>query len=210
MVELAFENKAKAVYLAGSTDLYAGSGNTQTSDVAAGDTLDTATVDELVAEARENDLEPFSDGLFRIIGHPRLFLPLLTEAGSNGAGFVNAAIRGTAGSVAAGVIGDYHGARFISAGSRGIKLAGQGAASIDVYKGILIGKQSLAMSDLGSIKTYVEPGGGPSDPLHQITATIGFRGFIGGALVEVANTSDGGGELDTAIRRSVLFEAAAA
>lgn len=210
MVELAFENLAKATYLAATTDLYAGTGNAATADVAAGDTLTTAMVDELVAEARENDLEPFSDGLYRIVGHPRLFLPLLTEAGSNGAGFVNAAIRGTAGSVAAGVVGDYHGARFLSAGSRGIKLAGQGTGAVDVYKGILIGKQSLAMSDLGSIKVYTEPGGGPSDPLHQIVATVGFRGFIGAALVEVANTSDGAGVLDTAIRRSVLFEAAAA
>ena len=210
MVELAFENLAKSIYTAGTTTLYGGTGNAASADVAAGDVLTTAMVDELVTQARERDMVPFSDGLYRIVGHPRLFKPLLTEAGSNGAGFVNAAIRGAAGDVAGGVIGDYHGAKFISAGSRGIKLAGAGTGAIDVYKGIIVGKEALALSDLGSIATFVESGGGPTDPLHQIVATIGFRGFIGGTLVSVANTSDGAGTNDADIQRSVLFEAAAA
>ena len=75
---------------------------------------------------------------------------------------------------------------------------------------MLVGKQSIALSDIGSLKSIVQPGGGPTDPLKQIVATIGFRGFIGGTLVEVSNTSDGAGVLDAAIRRSVTFEAAAA
>jgi hypothetical protein len=172
--------------------------------------LDTPLVDELVTRARENDLEPFDDGLYRIIGHPRLFKSLQTEAGSNGSGFAPAANHGTVGDLKKGVIGDYHGAKFLSAGSRGLVNPGVGTGSIDVYKGVLVGKQSIALSDLASLRTIIQPGGGPTDPLKQIVATVGFRGFIGGTLVEVANTSDGAGTLDAAIRRSVIFEAAAA
>jgi N4-gp56 family major capsid protein len=209
MIFLAFDTLARSVYETATTDAYAGSSNAASADVGAGDVLTTAFVDELVTRARENDLEPFGDGLYRIVGHPRLFKPLLTEA-ADGEGFAPAANQGTVGDLKKGTIGDYHGAKFVSAGSRGIVLAGAGSTGIDLFKGILIGKQSIALSDMASIQSIIQPGGGPSDPLRQIVATVGFRGFIGGKLVEVANFSDGAGVLDADIRRSVLFEAAGA
>ena len=210
MVALAFDTVAKGVYTAASTDVYAGTGNSHTGDVAAGDTLTTELVDELVTRARENDLQPFDDGLYRIIGAPRLFKPLLGEAKSTFGGFLNAANEGTVGDLKSGLVGDYHGARFVSVGSRGIVFDGAGTGSVNVFKGALVGKQSLALTDMASLQTIVQPGGGPADPLRQIVATVGFRGFIGGTLVELANASDGDGNLGSDIRRSVLFEAAGA
>lgn len=209
-VYLAFDTLARSLYLAGTTDVYAGTGNSATADVAVGDVLTTDLVDELVTRARESDLEPFGDGLYRIVGHPRLFTPLLQEAGTNGTGFAPAANQGTVGDLVKGTIGDYHGARFISAGSRGILLDNAGTSSADVYKGILIGKQSIALTDMSSIETHTDPGGGPTDPLHQIVATVAWKGFLGGVLVDLANFSDGAGNLDASIKRSVLFEAAGA
>ncbi len=207
-VYLAFDTLARNLYEAYPTNVYAGAGNAATGDVDTGDVLTTDMVDELVTIARESDLEPFSDGLYRIVGHPRLFRPLLQEAGTNGTGFAPAANQGTAGDLVKGTIGDYHGARFISAGSRGILLPNEGTSSTDVYKGVLIGRQSIALTDLSSIETHVDPGGGPTDPLHQIIATVAWKGFIGGVVVDLANFSDGAGNLDAPIQRSVLFEAA--
>ena len=106
MQALAFDTLARTIYDAASTDVFAGTGNAATIDVAAGDVLTTAIVDELVTRARENDLEPFEDGLYRIIGHPRLFKPLIAEAAANGAGFLQAAVQGTVGDLKAGVVGD--------------------------------------------------------------------------------------------------------
>jgi len=251
--------------------------------------LTTAMVDEMVTRARENDIQPFGDGLYRSVGGPRAFKALLTEALANGGGFVNAAnFQQGVGGLTHGLDGDYDGARFISAGSRGLKTADQvgptiptagnafiastdvctttnphglvagnkirvvsitGGAGLaaatnyfvvapvtsttfkvsatlngaaiditsdssansiayvnDVFKSILVGKGAIALSDLGSVSNFVEPGGGSADPLRQLVASIGFRGFIGGALVSLANFSDGAGNLSADVKRSVLFE----
>lgn len=210
MIELAYDTTARTLYLNSTNAIYGGSGNTASGDIAAGDVLTSDLVDEAVAIARESDLEPFDDGLYRFVGNPRQFVALLSEAGTNGSGFAPAANQGTVGDLKRGVIGDYHGARFISAGSRGIVKAAVGTGSIDVYRAVLYGKQAIAMSDMSSIQTIVQPGGGPTDPLRQIVATIGFRGFIGGALVELANDSDGSGVNGSDVVRHVVVETAAA
>ena len=217
-IYLAFDSFAKGLYAASATDVFGGTGNTQTSGIAALDVLTTDLIDEMVTRARESDLEPFSDGLYRIVGHPRAFQPLLSEVGAGGGmtGFAPAASFGSVGNLVTGTIGGYHGGMFVSAGSRGIKIAAgdPGAdttvAAVDVYKVALIGKNSLALTDLNSLRTFVEPGGGPTDPLRQVVATVGWRGFIGGVLVDASNFSDGAGTLGASIKRSVTAEVAAA
>ena len=61
--ELLWDNLAKSVYSAGTTDLYGGSTATSTATLVAGNVLTTAMVDEMVTRARENDIQPFGDGL---------------------------------------------------------------------------------------------------------------------------------------------------
>jgi hypothetical protein len=285
---LMLDNYARAAYAAGTADLFAGTASS-IATLQSGNVLTTALVDELVTRAREQDLQPFSDGLFRIIGGPRAFKGLLTEAATNGSGFLNQANGQQApGDLRMGVIGDYHGARFIGAGSRQIVTAAQvgpaipaagtaaiaatdtitttgnhglvagnqvrvvtitggaglaaatnyfvvapvgattfkvsatkGGAAIDitsdssaislayvddVYRSVLVGKNSIAMADPGSLQHYVEQGGGVGDPLHQTFATVGFRGFYGAGLVSIANFSDGVGTLSADIKRSLTVE----
>ncbi len=284
---LLWDNLAKSIYNAGTTALFGGSTATSTATLQSGNVLTTAMVDELVTRARENDLQPFGDGLYRIVSGPRAFKALFTEAAANGGAFVNAANLGTVGDLTMGTIGDYHGARFVSAGSRAMKTSAQtgpaipaaGTAAIaatdvvtttgahglvagnqvrvvtitggaglaaatnyfvvsptsttfklaatlngaaidittdssaialayvnDVFKSILIGKGSIALSDPGSVENIFQPGGGPADPLRQTVATVGFKGFIGGALVSLANFSDGAGALSPDVVRSLIFE----
>lgn len=284
---LLIDNYAKTTYAAGTADLYAGTASSQAT-LQSGNVLTTALIDEMVTRAREQDLQPFSDGLYRIIGGPRAFKPLLTEASTNGGGFLNAANFGTAGDLKSGVIGDYHGAKFISAGSRqivtadtvGPAIAAAGNAAIaatdivtttgnhglvagnkvrvvtitggaglaaatnyfvvapvtstsfkvsatkngaaiditsdssaisltyvdDVYRTVLVGRQSIAMADPTSLNHYVEMGGGVTDPLHQTYATVGFRGFYGAGLVNLSNFSDGAGTLSAKVKRSLTVE----
>ena len=210
---LAFDSFARGLYSAGEADAWGGSATSKVT-VATGDKLTTALVDELVTRARESDLEPFTDGLYRIVAHPRAIAPLLSEVGAGGGmtGFAPAASFGTAGDLVTGTIGGWHGALFVSAGSRGIvfKAAGAGSPPIDVYRVALIGRNSVALTDLNSIQTIVQPGGGPTDPLRQIVATVGWRGFMGGVLVDAANFSDGAGVLDASIKRSVTADVSAA
>jgi hypothetical protein len=283
---LAWDSWAQSLYAAGTADVFGGTASSQATLVP-GNVLTTPLVDELVTRARENDLEPFSDGLYRIIGGPRAFKSLIGEALASGGGFVNAANFGTVGDLRKADIGAYHGAVFTDAGSRALKTAdvvgpvipGAGNAIIaatnlftstsphglvtgqrvklvsvtggagltagtiyfvrvastttfaftatsggadidvtsdssaqvvssvtDVYRCVLVGKQSIALSDLGSVHPTYYPGGGPTDPLGQITAVIGFRGFMGGTLVSLANFSDGSGSLSADIKRSISFE----
>ncbi len=120
---LLWDNLAKSLYAAGSADAFGGVASSQAT-LQAGNVLTTAMVDEMVTRARENDLEPFDDGLYRIVGGPRAFKPLFTEAASGGAGFINASnYLADEGALKGGEIGAYHGAMFISAGSRQIKTA---------------------------------------------------------------------------------------
>lgn len=121
MEAVLIDNHARAAYAAASADFFAGTASSNATLVA-GNVLTTAIVDEMVTQARERDLVPFDDGLYRIVGHPRLFKALLTEAATNGGGFVNQAVNGQVGDLSRGQIGDYHGARFLS-GSRGIVTA---------------------------------------------------------------------------------------
>jgi N4-gp56 family major capsid protein len=216
-IYLAFDTFARKLYADSLTDAFAGTANTQTSGIGAGDVLTTALIDEMVTRARESDLEPFADGLYRIVGHPRAFAPLLSEVGAGGGmtGFAPAASFGSAGDLVTGTIGGWHGGLFVSAGSRGIKIATGDAgadstlAAVDVYKIALVGRSSIALTNLNSVQTIVQQGGGPTDPLRQIVATVGWRGFMGGVLVDAANFSDGAGTLDASIKRSVTAEVAA-
>lgn len=289
---LMLDNYARAAYSAASPDLYGGSASSNAT-LQSGQVLTSALVDELVTRARERDLEPFGDGLYRIIGGPRSFKGLMQEASTNGLGFANQ-VNGFAGKglgdLNKGIVGDYHGARFVSAGSRALTAADTTGAAIpaagnaaiaatdvitttgnhglvagnkirvvtitggagltaatnyfvvapvtattfkvsatsggaaidittdssaislayvnDVHSLVLIGKQSIAMADPGSLEHYIEMGGGITDPLHQTYATVGFRGFYGAGLVSIANFSDGAGNLSADINRSLKVNVA--
>lgn len=290
MQQLAWDNLARSLYAAATPDLYAGNASSNATLIA-GNVLTTSTLDEMVTQARERDLQPFTDGLYRFIGHPRLFKALFTEASANGGAFVNAANEGTVGDLTKGIVGDYHGARFVTAGSRGIATAdvdgpalttaanaaiastdlitatahgltagsrikitaltgGTGlvqgttyyvvapvatdtfkvsatknGAAInitadssaftanqvnDVYTGVLVGAGSIALADAGSIKTFIQKGGGVADPLEQTVATIGFRGFVGGTLVSIANFADGAGTASGDVNRYLTMRSVGA
>ena len=158
-----FDEVARACVAAATPDLYGNNGAGADNLVTAGTNgvLNTKIIDEMVTQLRERDVMPYADGLYRLVAHPRVFKPLLEETSNTFGGFLNAANEGAVGDLKAGTIGAYHGVLFQSAGSRGIKLAGDGD-SIRPVPRLRARPQAVALTDPGSITAIAQPGGSPT------------------------------------------------
>lgn len=205
MAAEAYDQVAKAAYEGATTDLFGGSGNVTTGDVAAGDILTPALLVEMITLLRERDVKPLANGRYALVGHPRAFAPLLEDFAD---GTVDAASFGVVGNLIDGAVGSYLGFDFVPT-SRGIVAAGGGTGGIDVHKLAAIGSGSLAMSAVaGNFSAIVRASNDVADPLGQIKATVGYKAFVGAALVEVANRSDGAGIADAQVQRSLTVQVA--
>lgn len=197
---------AQAAYAGATTDIYAAAAGS-TGAVDAGDVLDSALLVDIVTLLRARSVKPLANGRYALVGHPQAFAPLLKAFAS---GSVNAASFGTVGNLIEGSIGAYLGFDFVPT-EVGTILGGDGASSIDVHKLVAIGSQSIALSAVaGNFAPIVQPGGGVTDPLRQIAATVGYKAFAGAKIVSVSNRSDGAGNLESPIQRCVTVEVAAA
>ena len=203
MAAEAYDLLARNVYLAATTDFWAGTSSNSTDDVVYTDILTSELCVDIVQALRANDVEPLPSGAYALVGHPLAFSPLLKAFAD---GTVNAASFGTVGDLTKGSIGRYLSLDFVPT-SRGIVLTGAGKNNADIYKLCAIGKQALAMSSVGGNFTpIVRVSNDVSDPLGQIKATIGYKAFAGAALVKVANRSDGAGSADAQVARCYLAE----
>jgi N4-gp56 family major capsid protein len=191
---------ARLVWATHATDLYSGTSNAATLDVAAGDVLTAANAMDAVAILRAKNVAPFANGDYLAITHPYVLRGL-----ANDKRFVEAAKYGDPSRLFKGSIGGFEGAQFVPT-SRGTKNAGAGTAGIDVFETIVIGANSIAFGDIGTLEVIIEKGG-VSDPLHQLK-TVGWKAFIGGALVKVAEKSDGAGVNAADVDRMVTIESA--
>jgi N4-gp56 family major capsid protein len=174
----------------GTNVIYAGTGNTQTSEVAAGDVVTSALIKRAVALLEGGNVPRFEDGFYRCILHP--YVKFDVELDDEVGGWIDAQRYAGSTNLFSGEIGKYAGVRFITSTNARVKAA-SGTSSIDVYSTTIFGPRFFAMGDFGNNETFVTPPGGHDDPGHQ-SALITWKGWVDAMVVgegdNATNVSD--------------------
>ena len=168
------------VVLAGTNVLYAGTGNTHSHDVAAGDVITGKLLRKAVATLKTDLIPTFGDGSYHAMVHPGVVFDIEGDEGVGG--WIEAAKYAGSAQLFSGEIGKYAGIRFIETTTAGVK-TGQGTTSIDVYSTTIFGPNAFVFGDWGTIQVFVTPPGGGGDELHQ-RASVGWKGNYGAKLLE--------------------------
>jgi N4-gp56 family major capsid protein len=134
----------------GTNVLYAGTGNTATSGVAAGDDIDGGLIRQAVAKLRSGNAVPREGMLYACYMHPEVAHDLRSETGSLSFEDIRKYTDPNVGNVLNAVTGVYGGAYVVE--TPRAFTANDGTASAKVYRTIVAGQQALAEA------TAVEPG----------------------------------------------------
>jgi len=173
------DNYVGQTLAAGTQVLYAGSGNTQRTDVAATDVLNGSIVRRVVQRLKANNVPSFG-GSYKAIIHPAVVFDF--EEDANVGGWLDANRYRGSQAILDGELGKYAGIRFFESARSRIFAAG-GAGGTDVYSTFVFGPDAYAFGDWGSVSTHVvgmTPA--PGNELAQFMS-IGWKGFIGAKLV---------------------------
>lgn len=163
------------IVVAGTTVQYANNRASRVT-VAAGDNLTGTEIRKAVRTLRKNNVKPLEgDAYIGIIGAEAEY-DLMSDSM-----WVDVSKYSASEQVFKGEIGKLYGVRFVRT-SNTKKFAGAGAAGIDVFTTMIIGKDAYGVVDIeGSSKpeTIVKPAGsaGTSDPLNQIS-TVGWKAML--------------------------------
>lgn len=178
------------ILAAGTGVTYSGSGNTQTSDVAAGDVISLANLDSAIANLKAGNAKKItrqinpSTGIstspvracFVGIVHPVIAVKIRTLAVASGQWTPVEKYPSQSG-VMEGEIGAYEDIRFVETNNAKI-FTGQGFGSIDVYATLILAANAYGISRISgeAMKNIVKPLGsaGSADPLDQ-RATSGWK-----------------------------------
>lgn len=160
---------------AGTTVQYAGA-RTKRIDVAAGDVMKVNEVRKAVRTLKRNNVKPIDGRNYLGIVEPGTTYDLQSDHE-----WQDASKYAGSDQIFAGEIGRIYGVRFVET-SFAKKFAGAGAAGIDVYSTLILGKDAFGMSDVessGSVKNIIKPHGsaGTADPLNQ-RATSGWKALF--------------------------------
>lgn len=172
---------ARDIVVAGTSVQYA-NGRVSRITVAAGDNLTVLEIRKAVRTMKRNKVKPLDGGDYVSIVEPGATFDLQSdtkwEAAAQYAGSKQ---------IFSGEIGKLYGVRFIET-PLAKKFAGAGAAAVDVYATIIIGKDAYGMVDVsgsGAVQNIVKPHGsaGTADPLNQ-RATSGWKALFTVARLE--------------------------
>lgn len=167
-------DRIAAIKIASGTNvIFAGSGNTNTAGVAAGDVITSALIKRAVALLEGGNVPRFGDGFYRCIIHP--YVKFDVELDDDAGGWIDASRYAGSQQLFSGELGTYAGVRFIVSSNARV-LAGQGTSSIDVYSTVIFGPDFFALGDYGNNETFVTPPGGHDDPGHQ-SALMTWKGW---------------------------------
>lgn len=166
--------------LVGGSSVFYGGTATSRATVASSHILTGALVKRLVEELQTANVEPFGNGNYRAIIHPRQAGDLQRDT-ANG-GWVDifkydepAVLQGLRTASYAGV--DF----IITANAKVFTTAG--ASSANVFAALFMGPNAYALNDLQSLNAYlVPPGGDHSDPIAQ-KAIAGWKLAFGAKLL---------------------------
>lgn len=159
--------------LSAGTNVQYAAGRVSRVTVAAGDNLTVAEIRKAVRTLKRFNAKPLDGGDFVAIVEPGATYDLQGdtkwEAASQYAGSKQ---------IFSGEIGKLYGVRFIET-SNAKKFAGAGAAGIDVYSTLILGKDAFGVVDIsgsGAVQTIVKPLGsaGSADPINQ-RSTVGWK-----------------------------------
>jgi N4-gp56 family major capsid protein len=163
-----------------SNTIFAGTSNTQTSDVAAGDVLVAANIKRAVATLAGSSVPRFPDGYYHAIIHPEAVYQLMIDDDTGG--WMDANKYTDNRPLLAGELGRYAGVRFMESAYAGIQ-ADSGTGSVDVYSTIVYGQDAWAFGDLQTMRVYFNRGADKADPLNQ-KASVGWKAMFGAALID--------------------------
>lgn len=175
---------------AGTGVIYAGSGNVQTSDIAAGDVIAYANLDTASLNLKNNKAKPITRQINPSTGYnttpvPACFIgiihPEITAKVATFTGWTPVEKYPSSQGVMEGEVGSYSAngskIRFIETTNAKIKTAA-GTGSIDVYCTIIFGQNAYGITRVSgeALKNIVKPLGsaGSADPLDQ-RATSGWK-----------------------------------
>lgn len=167
------------ILVAGSNVIYAGSGNVQRSDVAAGDVITTGNIDAAEELLKANKTRYMTSMIEASTGIatqplPSCFIGIChvytTKTLRAMTGWVKVETYSKQTDVMDGEIGKYGSVRFIETVNAKV-FTGAGTSSIDVYATLIFGKYAYATSRINgnALKNIVKPLGsaGTADPLDQ-------------------------------------------
>ena len=187
LVEIAAErladNAAKSqdtlvreILVAGNSVMYSnGSARSAVSAIVTG-----AIIKNLVEELASADVEPFADGTYHAIVHPRVAFDLQRDTASGG--YVDIFKYDNQGVLEGLRTANYSGVRFVVTSAAKV-FATAGGSSANVYATLAFGPNSFAMNDLQNLSAYLVPfGGDHSDPIAQ-KAILGWKMAFGAALL---------------------------
>jgi N4-gp56 family major capsid protein len=160
--------------------IFSGSGNTQTSEVAAGDVLAGSDIKRAVASLAARSVNRFGDGYYHAIIHPAAVLDVETD--TDAGGWIDANKYTDNRPLLAGELGRYAGVRFMESAYAGI-FADAGTGSIDVYSTVIYGPGAWVFGDMQTLRTYFVRGQDKADPLDQV-AKIGWKAMFGAGLLD--------------------------
>lgn len=181
------DKRVADVILAGTNVMYAGTNNTQTNGVAAGDVVTGALLRKAAATLKVDDIPTFGDQHYHAIISPAVVFDI--EGDNATGGWMDANKYAGTMALMTGEIGRYAGIRFSESNSAGVK-AGAGTGSIDVYSTTIFGPGAFVFGDWGTIEVFYTAPGGKGDELHQRSA-VGWKGEYGAMIVgEGANATN--------------------
>lgn len=171
-----YDQLTRAVWNGGTTIQFASTAGSR-AQVGSGFRMSSAELREAVATLEGNDAQPFDDGGWKAIIHPKVKADLLNDTN-----FLNAqqyaGVRGDGNALFSGKLGRYYGVDFyVSSNAQvGTSLGYSGA---DVYYSTIAGKDYVGVVDLSAetaAQFYHEPGSGGAtgDPLNQVWS-LGYK-----------------------------------
>lgn len=159
--------------IAAGTNVQYANGRASRVTVATGDNLTVLEIRKAIRTMKRNKVKPMSDGSYVCIVEPGTTFDLQSDTN-----WINAQQYAGSTAIFNGEIGKLYGVRFVET-PLAKKFAGAGAASVDVYCSLLIGRNAYSMVDVassGAIENLIKPlgSGGANDPLNQ-RQTTGFK-----------------------------------
>jgi N4-gp56 family major capsid protein len=166
---------------AGTSVIYAGSGNTARTDLTSTDVVTGQLLRRAVQTMKADSIPMFGDGKYHAIVNPAVVFDI--EDDSDIGGWLAAATYGgpNGNGLLTGEIGQYAGIRFMESANARSFAAGAGDGS-DVYSTSVLGTESYAFGDWGTVTTHVVLPGGHGDELAQVMS-VGWKGRFGAFVI---------------------------
>ena len=169
-----YDRMINSVVVAGTSVVYAGTGNAARADLAATDVVSFTEIKKALALLRNQGAREFADGNFVMVVDPSVELDLMGDTTLQSTVIRNG--QGMSGENYKGAVTKFGGVTIVR--SNNIPTI---SSTTDVHTSYVFGKDAYAVSDLQSLEMYKEGPGGQSDPLHQTMKMgwkVGFKSVI--------------------------------